>query len=68
MNQNHDADALIDEAQAAEFLGLSIKTLQKWRHTGSGPEFLRLSARCIRYRRRELIEWSTARLKTSTAA
>jgi predicted DNA-binding transcriptional regulator AlpA len=63
-----DLDALIHEIHAARFLGVSARALQKWRCDGSGPKFVRVSARCIRYRRRDLIEWAESRLKGSTAA
>ncbi len=65
---SNDLDALIGEMMAARFLGVSARALQKWRHEGNGPKFVRVSSRCIRYRRRDLIEWSEARIKTSTAA
>lgn len=64
----NDPDALMPEQRAARFLGVSARALQKWRHEGGGPQYVRLSSRCIRYRRRDLIGWSEARLKTSTAA
>jgi predicted DNA-binding transcriptional regulator AlpA len=62
-----DLDALEMERQAAAFLGVTVRALQKWRVTGSGPRFVRISSRCIRYRRRDLIAWIEARLKSSTA-
>ncbi len=63
----HDPDALLTEAQAAQFLGFTSRALQAWRYRGGGPIFVRVSSRAIRYRKRELIEWVDARLKTSTA-
>lgn len=67
-NTPADVDQLITETQAADFLGIAIRTLQKWRMNGTGPKFVRVSSRCVRYRRRELIAWADAHLKTSTAA
>ena len=63
-----DLDALFPEKRAASFLGVSAKSLQKWRVTGTGPAYVRISARCIRYRRVDLVAWIAARVKTSTAA
>ena len=60
-------DRLINENGAANFLGYTIRALQGWRVKGGGPKFIRVSARSIRYRRRDLIEWAEARLKTSTS-
>ena len=59
--------ALRNEVQAAAFLGISPRALQKWRVTGRGPKFLRLSARCIRYSQAELDRWVEARVCRATA-
>lgn len=68
---NHPAtdylDGLIDEAKAADFLCQSVRTIQKWRVTGFGPKFCK-SGRSIRYRRRDLMEWTNARRRASTSA
>ncbi len=60
-------DWLIDEHHAALILGYSVRTLQNWRVRGGGPKFIRVSARSIRYRRRELIEWADANIRCSTS-
>ena len=57
---------LIDERAAAKFLGLEKRTLQAWRQNGRGCEFIRISSRCVRYRRIDLRAWAEARLRTST--
>ncbi len=64
---NPDLDALILERLAADFLGVTPRALQKWRMTGAGPKFVGISSRCVRYRRRELVEWAQAHLKASTS-
>ena len=50
---------LVDTRQAAAYMKLQPATLEQWRwNRGSdGPPFIRLSARAIRYRRRDLDEW-----------
>ena len=58
--QNHP-DALLREEDAAVFLGFTPRALQEWRHRGSGPPFVRISSRAIRYRRADLIAWATER-------
>jgi hypothetical protein len=58
---------LIDEKIAADFLGLTIRTMQAMRQRGGGPRFVVISARCIRYRRIDLRAWAEARLRTSTS-
>src|SRR5919201_803353 len=62
-----DPDALLPEAQSAELLGVTARALQAWRQRGGGPNFVRISSRCIRYRRRDLIAWAAARLRSSTS-
>ncbi len=47
------SDALLNEAQAANYLNVSVRTLQQWRVSGRGPLFTKLS-RAVRYRRADL--------------
>jgi predicted DNA-binding transcriptional regulator AlpA len=54
-----DPDALLNEAQVADSLNLSIRTLQAWRVKNAGPRFVR-AGRAIRYRRSDLIAWIEA--------
>ena len=67
-----DADAdywhrLIDEDDAAAFRGVTPRKMQKDRQTGDGPKFIRLSSRCIRYRRIDLRADAEARMRSSTS-
>src|SRR5262245_36742929 len=62
-----DPDALLPEAQSAELLGVTPRALQAWRQRGGGPAFVRISARCIRYRRKDLLAWAASRLRSSTS-
>ena len=62
-----DPGALLDEGKAAVALDVSPRALQAWRQRGGGPTFVRVSSRCIRYRRRDLVAWAEARLRSSTA-
>ena len=61
-------DRLINENDAAIFLGYTVRALQNWRVRGGGPRFVKVSGRSIRYRRRDMIAWAEARLVTSTSA
>lgn len=54
-----EPDALVTEIDAADFLRLSVRTLQAWRHQRHGPAFVR-AGRAIRYRRADLIAWIEA--------
>ena len=60
-------DSLITEREAAAFLGLSARFLQNRRTRGGGPPFVRISGRCVRYRRRALIAWSDALSRAHTS-
>lgn len=60
-------DQLVNEKEAAAFLGYTIRALQNWRLRGSGPQFVKVSARSIRYRRRDLMAWVDARLRQNTS-
>jgi len=60
-------DRLINEHEAADYLGYSVRALQNWRVRGGGPRFVKVSARSIRYRRRDLRAWVEARLQSHTS-
>ncbi|WP_417487728.1 helix-turn-helix transcriptional regulator [Maricaulis sp.] len=62
-----DPNALLDESVAAGFLSISPRTLRNWRTRGNGPKFVKISARCIRYRMRDLLAWSDKRTRRSTS-
>jgi predicted DNA-binding transcriptional regulator AlpA len=51
-----DDESLLNESEAAEFLAVSVRTLQAWRTRDAGPPFVRLG-RAIRYRLKDLIDW-----------
>ena len=58
---------LINEKKAGAFLGVGHRYMQAMRQHGDGPGFVRLSARCVKYRRIDLKTWADSRLRTSTA-
>ncbi|QDG76717.1 AlpA family transcriptional regulator [Labrenzia sp. PHM005] len=58
---------LLNETKAAEYLGLSIRTLQAWRVRGEGPVFVKLG-RAVRYRPDDLQAWVNDRIAASTSA
>lgn len=53
-------------AQAAHFIGLSRRTLEKMRVQGGGPQY-RKHGRYVRYHIDDLDAWSKSRLKRSTS-
>ena len=58
---------LLNTQQAAEYLGLAVTTLEKFRVYGNGPAFLRLGKRSVRYRPLDLDAWVESRIRTSTS-
>ncbi|WP_137113353.1 helix-turn-helix domain-containing protein [Mesorhizobium sp. GR13] len=69
---SHSLDAArsaLPVSAAAQYLGLSVSTLNKKRLTGDGPQFFRLGRRVV-YRQIELDQWleSHRRFSTSVAA
>jgi predicted DNA-binding transcriptional regulator AlpA len=47
-------DRVIMERDAADFLSVGQSTLQRWRQLGTGPKFVRISARRLGYRLSDL--------------
>jgi len=52
---------------AAEFLGVSIRKMEKMRREGDGPKFVRLSSKLVRYRICDLIEFQEQNLQENNA-
>ena len=50
-------DEPITPEEAGAFLKIPYSTLNKWRHNKTGPDYLKLGGRLVRYRRRDLIIW-----------
>jgi excisionase family DNA binding protein len=54
-------DDLLSPREAARLLGVQPRTLRAWRRDGREIPFVRLSCRCIRYRRRDVERFIDAR-------
>ena len=59
-------DRLLDQREAARILGVSVRTLERLRTTGTGPKFCRLR-RLVRYRTCDLEKWVCSSLYVSTS-
>lgn len=59
-------DSLLNQKQAAAILGISVRTLERYRVAGTGPRFSRLG-RLVRYRECDLEEWVRHSLRISTS-
>lgn len=58
---------LVTEHEAADMLCYSVRALQNWRHRGGGPRFVKVSARSVRYRIADLLDWIDARTVAHTS-
>ena len=73
LNLNHqyprhdELERLLSEKHAAKLLGISPRTLRNWRVIGGGPQYVKVSARCIRYRRADILSWIEARERRHTS-
>jgi predicted DNA-binding transcriptional regulator AlpA len=57
---------LIDQAAAAEYLGVAPKTMAQWRFRGDGPKYVKLSPKCVRYRKSDLEDYTEQRTVAHT--
>ena len=60
-----DPDAALNQNQAAEFLGVSGRTLEAWRVRGGGPRYCKIG-RAVRYQRGELVSFLEKHRTSST--
>ena len=58
---------LLTASQAGELLGVSPETLERWRGAGTGPAFIKLSGRYVRYRQDDLEAFIQNSRRSSTA-
>ena len=67
LESGDDPASLVRQEEVALILGVTPRCLENWRHRGRGPKFIRVSARCIRYRISDLTQWIEERVRTSTS-
>jgi len=61
-----DPDTLLIGREAAAFLRLSERTLERHRAAGTGPRYIALG-RAIRYRRSDVADWIERAARRSTS-
>jgi predicted DNA-binding transcriptional regulator AlpA len=61
------AQEILTEREVSDWLGLSEPTLFRHRRDGTGPTFIRLSARRVAYRRSAVEAWLSDRENQSIA-
>jgi hypothetical protein len=59
---------LLTPAMAGDRLKVTAKVLERWRGTGEGPSFVRLTSKTIRYRVEDIEVFVAGRTKASTAS
>lgn len=59
-------EQLLTPEQVSAITGLAEQTLAHYRVSGGGPAYIRISARCIRYREGDLRQWISDRYVSST--
>lgn len=57
---NEVKGGLAKEDEVADFLGVAVATLRKWRHFGSGPRFIKIGGTAVRYSWDNVQEWICA--------
>ena len=63
---NSNSDHMLNEHEVARELGISVKTLRKWRWAGEGLEYVKLG-RAVRYERQAIDAFKEAGRRTSTS-
>ncbi len=61
-----DSAPFIGTKEAANFLGLSPRTLEKMRITGDGPDFRKFGRRCL-YSIEDIEHWADSKCRRSTS-
>jgi predicted DNA-binding transcriptional regulator AlpA len=59
-------ETMLTTVEAAQYCGLSPRTLEKHRARQAGPRFVKLG-RLVKYRLRDLEEWISQSVRTSTS-
>jgi hypothetical protein len=63
-----EQDRTVDQVEAAAILGVMPRTLEAWRQARRGPTFIRYSARAVRYRVADLLDYQKQFTVSTSAA
>jgi excisionase family DNA binding protein len=61
------SNELLTPEEAAELLRTRSRTLERWRHTGTGPRFAKIGRRVV-YARADITSWVSAQTRQHTGA
>lgn len=59
-------DPLMRSDAVAEYLGILVPALEKWRQLGTGPDYVKIG-RLVRYKKSALDAWITTRTVSPAA-
>jgi predicted DNA-binding transcriptional regulator AlpA len=62
------APGYLNERAVSAYLGISMRTIQRWRLNGDGPPYYAFGPRRILYRQSDLDAWAITRRVGSTSA
>lgn len=65
--QEQGGTRLLTTSQAADYLGLSVSTLCRWRSEGTGPRYTVLGRSAVRYTQASLEKFAAAGVRQSTS-
>jgi hypothetical protein len=65
VNETSEQISLDDQDDAARFLRISPRTLERMRWAGEGPPFLKIGRKVL-YDREDLLAWARSHRRTST--
>lgn len=63
----HPTQLLLRTPEAAQYVGLSASTLEKFRLTGNGPIYRKAGLKIVVYRVEDLDEWLNSNRRRSTS-
>lgn len=62
------APALLKRKDAAEWLGISVPALAQLAYKGTGPKYIVIGTRTVRYRMSDLVEYVEANVRTQSGS
>ena len=49
----------------ADYFGITLDAVQKWRYRKMGPKFTRIAWNCVLYKRKDVLRWEKTRAVNS---
>ena len=58
---------MLTENEVADYLGITVRCVQKMRQTGSGPQYYKVSRKIVRYKLEDVMDWLETHKYQSTS-